>query len=890
MASGSTRRRGAPLPPFQPAPKHKQDDLRRDHVVWEWVERGQEWGKEGGGNFLIRCRLCQAVFTGSRSRGVEHFTKQKAYCPWRSAEILYKLQTVGAVLKDAISQRLASEYAQRVDGDMAADDLRQYMEAERGGEVEQSQPGAPLRGKGADGGDAGGGTIRLANNLDPERRRGGTTRGGTQRTGFEDALPHGEGGVGGLSDTYQTGGCSVSRVPASTSIVPRRHTLPEFAAEGHCPTAFCTTNDERRAQDCEVHVQQTKSVCTSQGHEEGVGAQATAEMRFDTTYMMLERLYDQREVFDTLVSSERWARVQWAGDARERMPYARRLCRDDGSWRDVKRVLDVMGPVYEFLRDLDRDGSSPTGLWDLEAILWQRLHSLDLLDVDRDAVMDIVRDRYAMMRQPTHAAAYLLDPRRRGISLLEERNRPIVQSVLEHFALVVGGWDTEAMQGLWEVLWTFHNDNLRYLGIARKVMGMWSTTSPCERNWQLIALRNRLSAHSVEKLVFMHWNLHLLSASKRTKSRYMDIWANQVEEEEVVVDVDDTIPADVPDKEAEAIERSNRRKERRNRAGKGKAPVVESEDEEEGIFDDLVWMHQGIRKEAQAQRAVGTTLPEDQHDLLDEWGGTRWVGSARRLGRIRWWHHAYYGVHEREVWRHASSAWRRGWTPQEHLSIQHESLEQQHRPRVEQRVEQTAERTVYSRVDDMLECRVELRVEQRVGQRVDERVEQRVDQRMRDVVEVIVDVTLDQRRDRGTEESARGVPSDRHSGKSVIRDVVICGSTEQRLDTDSAAGDRPGLDGIGRDRGDMACIRDTGIPPLPPQDTSPSSYDVLTRRTFYGIPPLPLRMTSPALTAMRLEIHLGRSTTPGVGGGHPATHGRAPSSTHTTPSGPFVII
>ncbi|GBG59865.1 hypothetical protein CBR_g66672 [Chara braunii] len=298
-----------------------------------------------------------------------------------------------------------------------------------------------------------------------------------------------------------------------------------------------------------------------------------AEMRFGTAYMMLERLYDQREGLDTLVSSERWARVQWVGDARERMPYVRRLCRDDGFWRDVKRVMDIMGPVYKFLRDLDRDCSSPTGLWDLEAILRQRLRSLDLLDVDRDTMMDIVRDRVEPM--------------------------------------------------------------------------------------------------------------------------------------------------------------------------------------------------------------------------------------------------------------------------------------------------------------------VKQRAEQRVRKRVDERVEQRVDQRMRDVVEVTVDVTLDQRGDRGMEESACVVPSDRHSGESIIRDVVTCGRTEQRLDTDHGVGDRLGLDGIGRDRGDRACIRDTGIPP--PQDTFPSSHDVITRRTFYGIPPLPLRTSLPPSTSTRAEIHLGRSTTPGVGGGHPATYGRAPSLAHTIP-------
>ncbi|GBG65856.1 hypothetical protein CBR_g53828 [Chara braunii] len=570
--------------------------------------------------------------------------------------------------------------------------------------------------------------------------------------------------------------------------------------------------------------------------------------RFGTSYVMLERLYDQREVLDTLVSSERWATVRWARDARERMPHVRTLCRndgfwsgvkrvmdvmglvygflkdvdrdgssptdlwdleailrgrlrslelsdidrdavtdivrdryvdiwadqvedeevaldvddvipahvpkeeyeaiersnrrkegrnragndkaptvdsedeeedifddlvwmhqgirkeaearrgagtnlpedqhdlldeDDGFWSGVKRVMDVMGPVYGFLRDVDRDGSSPTDLWDLEAILRGRLRSPELSDIDRDAVMDIVRDRCAMMRQPAHAGAYLLDPRRRDISLLENRSRPVVQSALEHFARVVGGWDSDAMPSMWEALWTFHSDDPQYWpqdgqhwwdsfatadankmhpsmwwglhggqqpvlqGIAQAVMGTWSTASPCERNWAThdfvhTKLRNRLTARNVEKLVFIHWNLQLLSESKRSQSRYVDIWADQVKDEEVALDVDNVIPADVPEEEHKAIERSNRRNEGRNRAGKGKAPTVDSEDEEEDIFYDLVWMHQGIRKEAEAKRGAGMTLPEDQHDLLDEWGGQdphddfdAYVGAADAAGSSR---------------------------------------------------------------------------------------------------------------------------------------------------------------------------------------------------------------------------------------------------------------
>ncbi|GBG60144.1 hypothetical protein CBR_g3387 [Chara braunii] len=763
MASASTRRRGNPLPPFVPVLQHKQDELRRGHVVWEWVERGQEWGKVGGGNFLIRCRLCWKVFIGSKSRGVEHFRKQKTYCPHWTGEILYELHRAGVVLRDAILRRLASEYAERVGGVMAADDLRHYMEAEGGGEEEHTRPGTPSRvggadaslTGGADGGDIGGGTINQADDLDADRQRGGRSRGGTQPAGFEDAPPRVPGGVGGVTGGIEAGGCSVSAAPASTSVVGRRQStldpyignkiqmdlnqlwslvidrggvafnwlrLAEMQQLWDCictlfrptivpvpqllsyegvrttmldiifhevaaliapnkakwTTSGCTlmmdgasdtTNkpiinfiaagdskpilirvidmlhrdktgvslaeiwedvirhdignaictDKTEVMKTTAHMLQThpdpamrripwipcatqclslllrdiaaqpierqtmkdahkivkfmrnkqKALILHKVMKKAMVLKLLADTRFGTSYMMLERLYDQREVLDTLVSSER-------------------LCRDDDFWSGVRTVMDVMGHVYALLRDVDRDGSSPTDRWDLEAILRQRLCSLELSDFDKDAVMTIVRDQCEMMRQPAHAAAYLLDPLRRDISLLEDRRRPVVQSALEHFALVVGGWDTKAMDDLWEALWTFHSDDPRY----------WPTAA--QHWWDSFATTD------------------LLSASKRTDNRYMDIWADQVEEGEVALDEDDAIPADVPEEEAEAIERSTRRKEGGNRAGKGKALSVDSEDD---IFYDLVWMHQGIRNEAEAQRGAGMILLEDQHDLLDEWGG-----------------------------------------------------------------------------------------------------------------------------------------------------------------------------------------------------------------------------------------------------------------------------
>ncbi|GBG60414.1 hypothetical protein CBR_g5590 [Chara braunii] len=212
-----------------------------------------------------------------------------------------------------------------------------------------------------------------------------------------------------------------------------------------------------------------------------------ADMRFRIAYMMLERLWDQREVLDSVVSSDAWKRLRWAGDARVNEPEVRRLCRSDWWWKELKRVMDVMEPCYTFLRAMDLDRSSPSGLWDLESILTRMIDTLQLPAGEKADVMEIVADRRAMIRQPTHAAAYLLDPRRRDLSLLMDRSASVVQSALHHFARHLGArWNAEEMHG-------------------RRIIDLWSdmvedppeevddadVIPPDEQEWEVMDRANR---------------------------------------------------------------------------------------------------------------------------------------------------------------------------------------------------------------------------------------------------------------------------------------------------------------------------------------------------------------------------------------------------------------
>ncbi|GBG76192.1 hypothetical protein CBR_g21941 [Chara braunii] len=787
MATGSKRPRGGQLPPFVPVPGHKQAELRRTHVVWEWAERGQEWGLTSGGNFLLRCRLCGEVFTGSRSRAVEHFTKPKAHCPRRNGEILYRLQAAGALLRDALSLRLAAEHADKMDRELAAEDLRELDEPSdpvqdcaggvgdsdhgEGGTQQGQDVGTVtdelrgVEGLGHGGGDGGGARVtrttattstqvvlrRRQTTLDIHLKskvqqdldrllalaiyRGGVTFNWLRlketqdywnyivtllrpsivpvprlltyegvRTRMMDIIFHevatliapkkakrattgctllidgatdttnkpiiyfiaaGQSGLilirtidmshrektgVGLAEIWEgvirddigldkvnaicTDNAEVMKTAADilqSHPDPAMHRIPWISCASHCLSLlmrdiasqpWAATVMKKAHKLVKFTRNKQRSLALHKAMRNALVLKRPAETRFGTAFMMLERLYEQRAVLDKLV----------------------------------------------FLKDMDRDGSSPTGLWDLESILQGRVRGLGLTEDERRAIMDIISDRCRMMRQPAHAAAYLLDPRHRDISLLTDRSSPVVQSALDHLARCQGaGWESDSVHKLWQALWTFHCEDPRYWPksgahwwnefavkdeaeggmhaamwwelhggkeprlqtIAKRVLGMWSTASPCERNWSThdfihTKRRNRLSAESVEKLVFIHWNLQLLSASRRTEMRYIYVWEDQVEDPTEEINGDDSVPAELPEEEWEEIDRWNRRKEGRNRFGKGKAPMEDEDEDEEGdeaLWQDAVWMHREMMEAQQERRDAGRTLPEDQHDLLDEWGG-----------------------------------------------------------------------------------------------------------------------------------------------------------------------------------------------------------------------------------------------------------------------------
>ncbi|GBG73216.1 hypothetical protein CBR_g12933 [Chara braunii] len=347
----------------------------------------------------------------------------------------------------------------------------------------------------------------------------------------------------------------------------------------------------------------------------------------------------------------------------------------------------------------------------------------------------------------------------------------------------------------------------RVQAIAKKVLSMWGPQRVLVNAIGRLMIsstrrRNNLSATIVEKLVFIHWNMQLISASKRPESRYIDVWADMVEDPPEEVDDGDVLPVNA-DEEWEAAARANRHKDGCDHVTSASRHA--GGHYEPGPWVDAAWMLCEMAEHMQQERDKGKTLDEDQHDVFDDWEGLdphedfdAYVGDSFRTVRYlrervggqtdvdgllaredaeRDRDCSYDDVHGSTPLREARAT----GSTQASSSRTHDGAESSHQGAkvignttiveahacagtapgraadhsVELRVRDAVTPTVEQRAEQRLGERVEALVEQRIEQRAhmsrDCRVEQRAEQRL----DVRVDVSVDQRLDH--ERVAEGV-------------------------------------------------------------------------------------------------------------------------------------
>ncbi|GBG82058.1 hypothetical protein CBR_g34338 [Chara braunii] len=265
------------------------------------------------------------------------------------------------------------------------------------------------------------------------------------------------------------------------------------------------------------------------------------ETRLASVFLMLTCLKGRRDALESMLHGDAWARIPWEHRLLAQAQWVQQQIRDGEFWRCVDCAIRVMAPVHQLLRRMDRGGMMMSIVYE-----WSQ-HLLDLMrrvDVPANMVEPCVREvaiRNLHMLEPAHAATHLLNPCRRSLRyyeslqttsddahVVEECDRfllaqtggdPVgrlyrtVRDQIRHFHSRQGDWgdrqlsDAEA-DDCWGdcqtegcVAWWFahgrHHPELRTIAI--RVMHLWTSASPAERNW---AQHERINTARRSKLGF----------------------------------------------------------------------------------------------------------------------------------------------------------------------------------------------------------------------------------------------------------------------------------------------------------------------------------------------------------------------------------------------------
>ncbi|GBG83185.1 hypothetical protein CBR_g36801 [Chara braunii] len=300
------------------------------------------------------------------------------------------------------------------------------------------------------------------------------------------------------------------------------------------------------------------------------------EVRFESVYIMLKRLLIQKAVLLDMVdrrNAARWTGIRWStAKLKSKADLVYFTLRRDGWWTELKKVVDVMEPLYNLLRRMDRDGTSPTNLVEYDNLIERKLGHVRQVGGPWKGSdhLEVLGDLHEFHKEPTPNG-----PTRKNKKMWEPYAR------VDWERLTPSEW------------WATHGGGVPDLqAIAINVMGMWSTATPTERNWSSMDFvhskrRNSLKAETLEKLVYIHWNMQLLRAANNSGGNdegYVDLWSSFFE---AISEPDENNGSVLrfPEDESEKTDEEVVRQSSFIKTPKGRIPK-KLEDEEDECTDD----------------------------------------------------------------------------------------------------------------------------------------------------------------------------------------------------------------------------------------------------------------------------------------------------------------
>ncbi|GBG63936.1 hypothetical protein CBR_g39940 [Chara braunii] len=161
------------------------------------------------------------------------------------------------------------------------------------------------------------------------------------------------------------------------------------------------------------------------------------QTRFASMHIMMERLLGRRVALETMMLEGEWTRLPWERKLLGQDGWVRTQVRCGLFWEEMDDLIDVFILVVQLLRRLDQGGLV------ISCIFWwvtQLAEEIRKLESTRPRLVGMLQECYARachLLQPAHAAAYLLNPKRRNFVYFQssdctDQQKKVAQMTLEY--------------------------------------------------------------------------------------------------------------------------------------------------------------------------------------------------------------------------------------------------------------------------------------------------------------------------------------------------------------------------------------------------------------------------------------------------------------------------
>ncbi|GBG88714.1 hypothetical protein CBR_g48243 [Chara braunii] len=228
-----------------------------------------------------------------------------------------------------------------------------------------------------------------------------------------------------------------------------------------------------------------------------------AQTRFGMHYVMLQRLEVCEKAIRRIVAGHEWEAEVWRGDIRAKAFFVEETVLDRSFWAHVRKLTAVMKRPYDVLREVDKVVHCLSRIYDMACRLPGFLRDITVFsDVN-------------LMTQFESVVERLIG--KKGSTRFDECMDQLYDFLFGRGVLGTPQAKKRATKDNAVLWWEAHgagHPEIRELAI--KVLSIWTTSSPAERNWSTWApvqtkCRNKLHHQRTNKLVSSHWSLRLKS-------------------------------------------------------------------------------------------------------------------------------------------------------------------------------------------------------------------------------------------------------------------------------------------------------------------------------------------------------------------------------------------